>query len=54
MWQGKDGTKPILACGSIDQILGFKKRILYQSSKNPREDRGYIMHEFAINPALLE
>lgn len=54
MWQGKDGAKPVLVCGSVDQILGFKKRILYQGSKNLREDRGWIMHEFTINPALLE
>lgn len=54
MWQGKDGAKPVLSCGSVDKILGFKKRILYQGSKNPREDRGWIIHEFTINPALLE
>ncbi|KAH9648689.1 NAC domain-containing protein [Citrus sinensis] len=52
-WQGEDGAKPVLAVGSDDQILGFKKRFRYESRKNPEQNGRWIMHEFTINPALL-
>ena len=52
-WQGEDRAKPVLAVGSKDQILGFKKRFRYESCKNLEQSRRWIMHEFTINPALL-
>ena len=33
-WQGEDGAKHVLAVGSEDQIVGFKKSFRYESRKN--------------------
>ena len=52
-WQGEDRAKLVLAVGSEDQILGFKKRFRYESRENLEQNGRWIMHEFTINAALF-
>ncbi|KAK7267714.1 hypothetical protein RIF29_20392 [Crotalaria pallida] len=51
-WESEDSEKKIMAEGTDDQCIGFKKRFRFENSDNRDENYKWILHEYSLDQSL--